>query len=281
MNPRNRSWMILLLAAWIAGCNLKLMPAQPVALSAVGPRAWIDAPLDGMRLPLEPYEIVFHITDPVSVAQGELSINGAVQAVLPNPDPSQNLATLRYEWDPQAPGKYTIRARGQNGSGEWSDYAQVIVEIGSPTITPTATMTATMTATSTLSLTPTPPPAEFSIVNVSSKNIYYRGLGCGPQIVTITAGVEWAKAINYVGFFYRLQDQATAAVTDWQNKTMFKINASPPPLYRVMVDVVSEISGYSSYAKAWFQYQIVAKDGSGDQIRSALYSDIVLSVCNV
>jgi hypothetical protein len=143
------------------------------------------------------------------------------------------------------------------------------VEIGTPTATPTATATPT----------PALSAAEISISKVSSRNIYYRGRGCGPQFVTITAMVKWSSAINYVGLYYRLQDQASGAYSDWQNKTMFLASAGPPPLYRATIDVASEIAGYSHFPKSWFQYQIVAKDIGGAQIHSEVFWDIDLSLC--
>jgi len=52
----------------------------PQASSAGGPQAWIDAPLEGMQLPLAPYEIVAHADDPSGIAQFEFNVNGNVIA---------------------------------------------------------------------------------------------------------------------------------------------------------------------------------------------------------
>ena len=62
------------------------------------PQAWIDAPLNESYLPLDQYEIVYHISDQEGIAQGELSINNQVVESLPNPDTSKKLATLKYIW---------------------------------------------------------------------------------------------------------------------------------------------------------------------------------------
>jgi len=75
-----RFGIILVLTALATGCNLP-QARNLVLPGGVGPQAWIDAPLDGMRLQLSvPYDIVFHITADSPVAQGELSINGQVLA---------------------------------------------------------------------------------------------------------------------------------------------------------------------------------------------------------
>jgi len=79
-----RKWNFFLLALLLAlsACNL------PLKITSSGTaKAWIDAPLDGMQLPLSPYTLVFHSSDPVGVMKMEVSINGQVLASLPSPDP--------------------------------------------------------------------------------------------------------------------------------------------------------------------------------------------------
>ena len=99
------------------------------------PQAWIDAPLNESYLPLDPYEIVYHISDQESIAKGELSINDQVVESAPNPDPSKKLATLKYLWTPTEPGTYLLSVRAQGTDGTWGPEAQSVVYIGEITDT--------------------------------------------------------------------------------------------------------------------------------------------------
>lgn len=99
------------------------------------PQAWIDAPLNESYLPLDPYEIVYHISDQESIATGELSINDQVVESLSNPDSSKKLATLKYLWTPTEPGTYLLSVRAQGTDGTWGTEAQSVVYIGEVTDT--------------------------------------------------------------------------------------------------------------------------------------------------
>ena len=48
------------------------------------PQAWIDDPLDGMRLPLEPYLITLHSSDSLGITSMELSVNGVELEPIPS-----------------------------------------------------------------------------------------------------------------------------------------------------------------------------------------------------
>ena len=119
-----RKFFVLLLTAalLLSACNL------PVA-SDVGTHAWIDAPLDGMVLPLQPYTIVFHASVPLGVTQMEIRINGQVLATLPNPDPTQRLVTLSQVWQPAQAGRYGIAVRAQDRAGNWTAPDNVTVKV--------------------------------------------------------------------------------------------------------------------------------------------------------
>lgn len=94
-----------------------------------GLAAWIDAPLNGSTIPLAPYEIVTHSSDPIQIKQLEISVNGEILGLFENPNPGGLLFSARLDWRPAAPGIYTIQARGQNSSGAWSSPAQVQVTV--------------------------------------------------------------------------------------------------------------------------------------------------------
>ena len=107
------------------------------------PQAWIDAPLDGSTLPLSPYEIIFHASAPGNPAAVELTINGQ-PAALGSVSLGQSLVTIRYPWNPEQPGVYTITARTRDNMGNWSSPHTHVVSIGGPTITVTPVITVTV-----------------------------------------------------------------------------------------------------------------------------------------
>lgn len=107
-----------------AGCG----PDQDLA-GGSGLQAWIDAPLDESVLPLEPYEIVAHASDPQAITSLLIQVNGEELASLSNPDPEELLALFKQVWVPPGPGEYQIDAKAQNAAGVWSQTATVIVRV--------------------------------------------------------------------------------------------------------------------------------------------------------
>ncbi len=121
-----------------------------------GLQVQIDAPTDGAVLPLAPYVIVAHATDPTGITRMEFSVDGAVIGSLPE---SGSAAVAQQPWTPSAAGQHTIQVRAQNTGGTWSAYAQARVTIqeqaGQSPEAPAETPTATATETA----SPTPEPA--------------------------------------------------------------------------------------------------------------------------
>ncbi len=114
----------LMLLTLTAGCG----PSQ-AQTGGSSLQAWIDAPLTESVLPLEPYEIVAHASDPQEITQLEIQINGTELASLSNPDPGELLALFKQLWVPPGPGEYRIDVKAQNGAGEWSETASVVVRV--------------------------------------------------------------------------------------------------------------------------------------------------------
>ncbi len=111
--------MVLPIVLLLAGCNLNLQYRST-------PQAWVDAPLDGMVLPLAPYDIVAHAADPNGISRIEFAVNGAPLGSVAG---SGALFNAHQGWTPVAPGNYVIQARGMNTAGVWSEYAEVKVVV--------------------------------------------------------------------------------------------------------------------------------------------------------
>ncbi len=282
-----RKWNFLLLALLLAlsACNL------PLKITSNGTaQAWIDAPLDGMKLPLAPYTLVFHSSDPLGVTQMEVSVNGQVLASLPNPDPAQSLVHLTQVWQPQQAGRYVIRVRAQNTVGNWTDPDSVTVLIEdstptptltptvTPTVTPTPTLTPTVTPTITPTFTPTVTVAALSFGQpVPSTNTFEYKHDCipSPAEVTIKVAINNPPQGTTVLFFFRLNN-----ISNWN--TGLQMSPLGGGLYQITVasNTIPEVTSLHG-ASAEFQYQFVSFDAhQAVLLRSQVYSDIQLSPCH-
>lgn len=122
---------VLLLSLLLAGCGaLPLADVSEIALTTLGPQAWIDAPLSGqtLHLPSAPFEVVVHGNAASGVTGFELSVNGQALATANPPDGNQPFAYVAFEWTPPAPGTYLLSARAQAG-GTYGVPAQVQVVV--------------------------------------------------------------------------------------------------------------------------------------------------------
>src|SRR4030042_6171730 len=90
----------------LAGC---------AASSTQGPMAWLDEPLDGAALPLEPTEIMAHASDADGVASLEFYVNRVL--LVRSPAAGGMLADATVGWNPSAPGGYTTTARATDNQG--------------------------------------------------------------------------------------------------------------------------------------------------------------------
>lgn len=298
-----RTLTLLLCIAFLLSACEKTPSSQPAP--GVRLQAWIDAPLDGMKLPLAQYQVVFHITDSAAVSAGELIINSASVAVLPNPQPGSNYAGLAYLWNPPGYGVYTIQTRAQGTGGEWGDYAQVVVEIleptatltptnvntptHTPTFTPTATLTPTATGTATPTRTPTPTatrrpgPDKITFLNPhpNTSQIYFRGTGCGRKEVDFYVTIPAAANASQVTVHYRLLDRDNARhVTNWFSKLMYHPSGSKEE-WLESFNPEAEISGVADYPQAEIQYYFSAVNAlSASAVSSEVYDNIKLDICN-
>lgn len=287
--------LLLCITFLLSACDQSpTLPAPGVRL-----QTWIDAPLDGMKLPLAPYKIVFHITDAEAVSAGELVINGTSVAVLPNPQAGSNYAGLAYDWTPPGYGVYTIQARAQGTGGAWGEFAQVVVEIleptatltptdvNTPTHTPTFTVTPTLTSTVTSTATPTatrrPGPEKISFLNPhpNTSQIYFRGTGCGRKEVDFYVTIPAAANASQVTVHYRLLDRNNDGhVTNWFTKSMYHPSGSTED-WLASVKPEGEISGVADYSQAVIQYYFSAVNAlSASAVSSDVFENVKLDICN-
>jgi len=142
MKKVNLFLFLILFGLLLSGCDAAQMLTSDTKL-----QAWIDAPLDQATLPLAPYELVVHGSDPVEIKAMEISIDDQTVFTEANPNPSELLVTSRFAWNPPGPGEYIIKARSQNSSESWSKPAVVSVTVTEETSTPSLIITTTATVT--------------------------------------------------------------------------------------------------------------------------------------
>jgi hypothetical protein len=257
------------------------LPACGIALKVnpgVGDhlQSWIDAPLESMKLPLAPYDVVFHLTDDAGVSAGEVSINGDVVATLLNPEPANLLVTFIYPWSPQASGDYIIRIRAQGTDGSWGDYAEVKVTVGevTPTITPTITPTVTPTVT--------PVPAGYIFTHTAFPSMFQYQHDCvaSPSQVTIQVTVSNPERVYSIVLFYRLKTQSGNIRTQWNDVAM-NPKENGVFTYTISWKAFPDLSLISSDdLPAWLMYQFFATNTAGDVIgQSEVYLDVAVESC--
>jgi hypothetical protein len=242
---------------------------------AQSPQAWIDAPLDGSTIPPAPYQVVFHGSDPGTVVKGEFSVNDQVQSNPVNTDTSSHLVVFRVNWNPPAPGKYTLKVRTLNGSNTWSNYAVVNITVGE--YTPTTTPTPTVTATPTITITPTVSEMLAFSNGTSPKQVYLGA--CAPNQITFAATVNLPTQVYDVVVFTRLQDVNSGTLTGWDAGTAMAADGNG--VFRLTMNTKA-INGANTHPAAYLLYQFVATDIHGQVIgRSQTYDDASLSQCGI
>ncbi|MBI5652886.1 MAG: hypothetical protein HZC40_20925 [Chloroflexi bacterium] len=119
-----------------------------------GPRAWIDIPLDGARVPVgAPVAVVSHAYAREGIAEVLLAVNGVAYRRSP-PASNESFAKMTHEWIPQNEGDYLLQITAFSKTGETSNPASARVRaIGKTTRTPTPVASATPTPV----ITATPP----------------------------------------------------------------------------------------------------------------------------
>jgi hypothetical protein len=292
---KSRILPLVLLLGLLAGCDAARAPRQvSITQAGEGPQAWIDAPLDGMQIPLAPYEFVAHGTDESGIRQLEWELNGSQLAATPA-EGSGKLATFRYIWSPPAPGEYTLTVRAQNGAGGWSGPDTVTFTVGEATPTPvevtitptpsethtlvitdTPTPTATATATATQTSTPTLIPADQAFSPGLSTGVFYYG-SCQPNSVEVTVQLASTQNVKHVELFLRLLDQESGDSTKWDSYAVMSDRGNG--LYRTVVKAAT-VPGAERFSQATALYQFIVIGTNGKVLaRSDSYNDLSLNGC--
>ena len=118
---------ILVMALVLVACGA---PGQ-------GPRTWLDRPLDGAALPLEPVTVQAHASDADGVASFEFFVDDVLLVTAPGGGGRLGEATVG--WTPTTIGTYNIRARAIDSQSNIGSEATSLVTVGElPVASPTA-----------------------------------------------------------------------------------------------------------------------------------------------
>jgi hypothetical protein len=156
---------LVLLSVLAGGCA-----AQPTG----GPRAWIDVPIDGARVPAGiEIQVQSHAYARAGVAEVLLSIDGVPYRRDPPGEPGAALTSLSQAWMPDGPGDYSLQVVAYDGEGGASAPDDVLVTVLGVTPTPesTATPETSPTAVRTLTLVPTVPPTPYVTFSADSPSV--------------------------------------------------------------------------------------------------------------
>ncbi len=288
---------LILLIPILVGCTGVKAPEKVVTAFGATLQAWIDAPLDGMRVPLSPYELVAHASGEAGIKQLEWIINDTSLG-LTAADSQGKLVTFRYNWTPPGGGTYTLKVRAQENSGGWSDYDQVSFFVGEPTptrsitpsvtptelitLTPTSTLTATSsatpTATATSTLTPTTVAGEIEFTPSISASQFFYGT-CAPNSVGVSVNLSFTENVKHVELYLRLLDRESTSSTNWDSYAV--MNNLGDGTFKTTVKS-RQITGADKFSSAIVLYQFIVIGTNGKVLaRSDTFNDLYLSRCGI
>lgn len=112
-----------------ASCNMS-------SAGAPGPRTWIDAPLNGSTLPLEPVVVRSHAGSEGGTRSAVLYVNGSQVSTDNVADPSAKLVEISQVWVPAAAGDYDVYVVAIDSAGNEGRSNSVRVHIGGGVVNP-------------------------------------------------------------------------------------------------------------------------------------------------
>ncbi len=287
---------LVIMAVLLSGCNLPTVSnANPQPAPQGNLQAWVDAPLNGARLPLNvAYPVVCHGADPGGITAVEFSVNSSVAKAYPASENNLMLLTASFSWLPTISGRTVLECRAQNASGDWSEPARsvVMVEEATPTFTPTATLTPTLTVTPTPTATVTLTPTATSQTAFLSQPVFTPqqiNLPYDCRTTSITAEIKASntKGIKVVVLFFRIADQAFSDHSDWASIAMipvgadtYQINFDPVTVGLFITWLRARIASSGAGWEGWLQTQFVIQDNKGGYMRSQVYSLVKVGGCH-
>ncbi len=136
-----RIGMLVVVAGGSAGVTWAVVDHTPPPISAAGPAAWVDDPLDGSVLSADTGQltVVAHATDPDGIDTVVLSVDGdEVDTTTAAPE---QLVTARLRWTPPGPGTYHLAVVGRDPAGHPTPAGLATVQIGTGADQSTTTTT--------------------------------------------------------------------------------------------------------------------------------------------
>jgi hypothetical protein len=125
--------------------------------STQGPAAWIEQPLDGSTLPLQPQEITAHGSDVDGVTSLQFYVDGTLLARKPVGGGPLEHATVA--WDPSRPGVYRVTVAATDSQGNVGPEALAVVTVGE-VVSPSVPTPSVELSSSPMPPTLTPRPSE-------------------------------------------------------------------------------------------------------------------------
>lgn len=294
--------MLLVVVLWgalLAGCRYPAQTVETEPPSQPQPRAWIDGPMDGMRLPLEDYELVGHGSDSAGVSAFEWTINGAVSVQPLEEEQQTELVTARWLWSPSASGEYTIQARALNRSGVWSEpavirvFVEAVGRLHPVRLTPTAvalvpaTAIPTLTPAPTWTLPPTAPPSPRLAMQYISPPVVNQYADCPPGEIEAVVKAFDPDGVDRVELSYRLIEPRSGETSSWYSVTASQTNGDeylfrfkPAPRDHPLLAFVAPLmERQGERFQLEVQIQFVMRDKKGYSMSSAIFSEVTLKAC--
>ncbi len=161
---------LAILRATIPLIALALVTCSPT--SSQGPTTWIDRPLNGDQVALEPLTIQAHASDDDGVTRLEFLVDSTLVTTVPGS--GTRFTEAKAGWVPSVPGTYLLRVRAVDSKGNVGTDASARIVIGEaiPTSAP-----ASLTPTATPAPASLPPaiPSEIQITFTADRNNLKQG----------------------------------------------------------------------------------------------------------